>query len=304
MDKSKYIYIGIIVIFLALVFYFGVYNRTVNTSSSGSVISSNQISQSDFSFSNFKYEQMDCDACSPIYYNQEIGNTEADFSMVISTQRDDLYTHVYDAKRNEKINSHPGESQKLSVGENKYYGYSGLYMNDLKSSPEIKVCVSKDYQFTMNSQGVVCKTQTFSLPEFKIGVIPNPLIFEVSKEEGTYDTERKSITITNAGNVIADVNVFISNYASQDLNYQTPKHFPQHPTLGFTPGEGLALGTTLSPGESAEFDVGVTIGNVGEFDTLTGMYETKGYVWSVSTDNTLINALFKQEFTIKTIVSP
>ncbi|MFH1311499.1 MAG: hypothetical protein ABIH65_03785 [Nanoarchaeota archaeon] len=303
MSNSKYIYMGIIVILLALLFYFGYYKNS--SSSAGSVISNSKVSQSDISFSNFKYERQGdlfFDYV-PIHYNINNGQLEAEFSLIISTLRDDLYYRVYDAKRNTKINPNLVDyPQKLSVGDNKYYGYEGLYMNDLKDSPQIKVCVSKDFQFTIDSQGVVCKTQIFSSPEFKIEITPNPLVFTVTKPQenayNSFESVNKIITIKNVGNIVAPSNFFVLNYQVQDPAYQTPKNYPQY----FS--KSTVQYSWLKPGEVYEEDLEVTVGNNFEFNTSLGTYETKGYVWGISKDDTISNALFKQEFIVKTIVNP
>lgn len=295
--KIWYIIGGVIIIVLIVIIF--------------NVNSKKNVSQSDITLSNFKYENQN--SYVPIAYNVDNGQLEASFSLIISTQRNDLYYRIYDAKTDEEINTGQFGAyfnkidypSKLIQGDNKYYGYANLILNGLGDSPQLKVCISTDSKFTKDSQGVVCNIQTFSPPEFKIDITPNPLVFTVSKQKGTYDTPHKTITIKNIGNIIAPSNVFISNYIITDSTYQTPKYYPWYVSTTTT------TYSWLKPGESYYFDVGVEIGNVGAFDTPVGTYETKGYVYGISSGRegckncvSLINSLFKKEFIVKTIVNP
>ena len=285
--NNNYVWIGIAVVAVVVL--------AIILISNGSF--SKKVSQSDITLSSFKYEQYTGTGV-PIHYDYNgNGQLEAEFSIIISTQRNDLYYKVYDAKTSGQINPSLNYAQKLSSGDNKFSGYQGLIMNSLGDSPELKVCISTNSNFDENSNGVVCKIQTFSPPEFKLEITPNPLTFDVSKSAGTYDTPHKTITVKNVGNIVAPAIMFIPSYAAIDPSYQIPKNYPQYITKTTKEYD------SLQPGESYDYDVGVMIGNVGEFNTSVGTYESKGYVWGISKDSSISDALFKQEFTIKTTVN-
>ena len=297
--KTHYFFIGfaLVVIVLAILLISGVFTI------------SKPVSITDIQLSNFQYELYSVSGV-PILYDEN-GNLEAEFSLIISTNRDDLYYRVYDAKREVEINKNPDDARfssyakKLNMGDNKFNGFRGLYLRSLGDSPQLEVCISTSRDFTKFSKNIVCSIRTFSPPHFQIEITPDPLVFTVSKEEWLWDLPHKTITIKNIGNIVAPSNVFIPSYHVTDPAYQTPLYYPSHPSMTTT------FYSALQPGESYEYDVGVTIGNGGEFDTPLGTYEVKGYIYGISPgiDDcrwcvSVTTALFKKEFTIKTIVNP
>jgi len=295
--KSKnWIWIGIaVVVVIVLVIVF------INNSSS-----SKKISQSDITLSNIIYESNPSGSL-PIYYDPETGLLQTQFSFTITLDINDLNYKVYDAKSGSEIAGYI-DGGKINLGDNKFIGYGNI-ISSLGESPQLKVCVSKTYKYNTEVEltgDIVCKIQTFNPPEFKIEITPNPLTFEVSKSAGTFDTSPKTITIKNTGNIVAPSIFFISNYLADDSAYQTPKYYPQYPSKTTTSYDY----SWLKPGESYQEEISVMIGNVGEFDTPTGTYETKGYVYGISGGtpdckgcSSVSNALFKKEFTIRTIVN-
>ena len=294
--NNNYLWIGIAVVAVVVL--------AIVLISNGSF--SKKVSQSDITLSNLVYESNPAGSL-PIYYDSETGLLQTQFSFTITSDVNDLSYKVYDAKSSQEITGYI-DGGKINIGDNKFIGYGNI-INSLGESPQIKVCVSKTYKYDTEVEltgNVVCKIQTFDPPKFNIEITPNPLTFEVSKSAGTFDTPSKTITIKNAGNIVAPSIFFISSYLAGDSAYETPKYYPQYPSKTTT-GYDYSW---LKPGDSYQEEISVMIGNVGEFDTPTGTYETKGYVYGISSGTpdckgcaSVSNALFKKEFTIKTIVN-
>jgi len=301
MIKSKYIGFEILIIALIGIIFISGYIQQMKP----------KPVYSDVEIVDFKWEKFwnpgddDCNR-PPIYYThyytQEGLNEglKGNGNLIIRSLKEDLNVWIW-VNGKSKID-YP---RPLQVGDNRIY-LNDIYLNSLYGEITFKVCFSDEIEYSTNA---ICKEKSFSMPKISVSVSPDPLKFTVKKEDIKYP--RKTIKITNTGDIPLDVYVLLPSYVVDSLNY--PKYYPQYPTFGFTdwpdhfpnwPKEEAKGGTfttvNLLPGESATYDVGLIIGNVEEFDTPPGTYTSTGYVFSFY--NKFDLAPFKKEFTIITTV--
>ena len=243
----------------------------------------------DISVTNFKYGDDTGD--NDLYWSLD-EDIYTQISFVISTDKKSIHYRVYDTINNVYLfGSDRPIARHLSVGDNKVI--SSYHLDYLAQQPQIEICISYDKHFGKFSPGVVCRIETFPAPNIDVSVKPDPLTFTISKS--SHDPPYKTITVTNTGDV--QVNFYVSapnSYA--DTNYH--KYYPQYMT------KTTQSGFDLAPGESFTYSIAPSVGNVGEWDTPIGTYESTGYVVAIiPSSNLYADALFKKEFDLVTTVT-
>lgn len=235
---------------------------------------------------------------SDFYFDDNTNSFRVKLILKVASSKPDtqLFYRVYDKSDGSELTSGP-----LLIGFN-----LDFYLVNLKSidqSKEIEVCVSSNIDFIKNSEGVVCKSTSLPQRKIDIEVSPTPLTFMLSKT--SLDPSYKWLTIKNIGDVgLSSVCVYPPSYANENLNY--PKYKPQYGTReGFKHnGGGTSPCTRLEPGESAQYEILVSIGNFGEFDTPIGTYQSEGVVGTLFGKYLgLEYAKYKKTFNLETTVT-
>lgn len=305
-EKKLMIAIGVLALVIIFVAVTILSNSPVLPSSSAKLSDINDIS---FSFgdpySNYPTDVTAYDSSlgSPILHgylliDSNIGQTQNGYHPQIV---------VYDSVNSGVLLTSGDYPQTLTSGSNKI-SLNPIKISNLNGNIQLQICWGfvKSYSEKINqySDGVQCVDKIFSYPKISFSVVPSTVQFSVSKSDTSdiSNPPRQNIQITNTGNVVATVGVYLPSYFSEFESY--PKNNPQFPSFGF--GVSEPIYATLSPGESALYDISVSTGNVGEFDTPVGTYNTNGFVYLTSTlgsGGTVNDALVKQPFSIVTTVT-
>lgn len=275
--------------------------------SSFSSVSEEKVTYYDTDITDFKWTgcwDID-DICysSPIHFDYEKLKGEGD--LIINSNKEKLYALIY---VNGKMSSATQDFPKFLNGGINRVHLTDIELDSLYDKFDMEICFSTKRDFTKYSEGIICKSESFSLPRISVKVSPDPVRFTIEKEG--IETPRKNIKITNTGKIPIIVNVLLPSYIVEDLDH--PKYYPQYPTFGFVeypdhfpnPSKeksGMPVYINLLPGESTEYDIGVSVGNIGEFDTPLGAYTSTGYVYTFPASS-FNKAQFKEEFTIITNV--
>lgn len=276
-----------------------------------------EFNYNDVELSNFKWEscfnpgEYECNDM-PISYNINGALVGAGNLMVYSS-KERAYARVY-------VNRELGSSTKdyafpLVSGDNRIHLWD-ISLDSLYGDVTFKVCFSGNREVTQESPGVICKEKSFSKPTISVSVSPDPLTFNINKNDVEFP--RKKVTVTNIGNIPIHITVLLPSYAVKSLNYPTSS--PQYGTFGFVDypdhprnppkgGEGMIESVDLLPGESAQYDATVSIGNFGVYNTPIGTYTSEGYALAVYPTmgmpgyiNSFDQAKFKKTFSITTEV--
>jgi len=265
-----------------------------------------KISYKDLEILNFEWECLEGQCKEPplVYLHDQLKGRG---DLVLYSYVDSpLYVKIW---VNDKLSDTTQDSPRSVWGGERKIHLWNIPLSSLNDILKIEVCFSYKEEFNKYSKDVICKEKVFSLPKISVDISPEIVEFSVSKSNW-WDTQRQNITIRNTGEVPINIAVFLPSYVSERLNY--PTYYPQYMTVGFVglPSRlreiyenpiGL-ISVTLLPGESAKYDIAVSIGNVGEFDTPLGTYTSTGYIFSLYYDN-FDEAQFKKEFTIRTRVT-
>ncbi len=268
-------------IFSAIIFS-GCLNKTVN--------------QGDFDI-NAKW-----DTTSDFYFDDNTNSIHDKFILKVASSKPDtqLFYRVYDKSDGSELTITKDIGPTIIGVNPDYYTLNLRTIDQLK---EIEVCVSSNRNFIKNSEGVVCKSTSLPQRKINIEVSPTPLTFVLSKT--SLEPSYKWLTIKNIGNVgLTSVCVYPSSFANENLNY--PKYKPQYGTReGFEhDGGGTKPCTRLGPGESAQYEISVSIGNFGEFDTPIDTYQSEGVVGTLFGKYLgLEYAKYKKTFNLETTVT-
>ena len=220
------------------------------------------------------------------------------FRITIDSNRENLFFKVFDENNNELgygANEYP---YPIQLGE-RIYDKFFIKLNNIFEDRDIKTCWSYDRNFNINSENKICKTTLLVSPEFKISVIPDSVVFTISKSSFQYEVPYRMISIKNDGSFVVTVCVLPPSYAAFP---DYPTYYPQYMTMyGFEhEGGGTMSCETLRPSESKNYQIGPSIG-----DTPIGAYESTGYVTlaALSLTNKMQDSLVKHPFIMETIVN-
>jgi hypothetical protein len=237
------------------------------------------------------------------YFDDREGVFNSWYAVKVTSTRNDLYFRVYDKSTSSELTD-SGIYGARKIGVSVFNNNAKL--KSIDQSKEIEVCVSNKQDFTKNTEGIVCKSTFLPLKKVSVEVSPDPLTFQISKSsyESYLNPLYKWLTVKNTGDTKITVCVFPPSFANEKINY--PKNKPQYLTMqGFEhTGGGTQPCETLKPEESSRYEIGVYIGNVGEFDTPSGVHSSQGIVGAVFGGYLGLDyAHYKKTFTLETTVT-
>ena len=249
------------------------------------------ISDGDFSIGNLKYEPYSGWG-SAIYYDDETRRIRAQASLIITTERDDLFVLLYDKIHDKSIRDW---TQNLRRGDNKI-DIITLYLDSISQKPELEICFGTEYGFNKYSKGVLCKVKTFNSPNIDFSISPDPVYFTVDKSVfGEQDT--KTITVKNIGDTPVDISIVTPNY-------QQMHDYPSWTNPQFWLKGDIYASGVIYPQESKTYQIAASASDSPNlmYDTSTGQYTATGYVWIrggySGTGYNLEDAIYKKPFSL------